>query len=65
MKYKGVVAVGLLALVLTAGCGKSCEVTCTDGFKKEWDFGNGCDDELVAELAKDHGGIDNCRAEEH
>jgi hypothetical protein len=54
--YKGVVAVGLLALALTAGCGDdSCEITCADGYKTEAPFGCG-NGELANELAKDHGG---------
>jgi hypothetical protein len=56
-------AVGLLALALTAGCGveTECEITCADGFKITVD--DECEDANVFVLAQNHGG--SCVAEEH
>jgi hypothetical protein len=54
--------VGLLALVLTAGCYTiECEITCADGFKI--DVADECESSLTVQLAVDHGGI--CVSEEH
>jgi hypothetical protein len=54
---------GLLALVLTAGCGvkTECEITCADGFKTTEN--DECEDEVTVTLAQQHGG--SCVGEEH
>ena len=56
-------AFGLLALLLTAGCGieTECEITCIDGFKITVD--DECEDAETFSIAKHHGG--SCVAEEH
>lgn len=58
----GPLTVGLLALVLTAGCYTiECEITCADGFKI--DVADECETSLTLSLAQDHGG--SCVSEEH
>lgn len=59
-RYTGL-AVGLLTLLLTAGCETKCEIRCADGFKTTWP--HECNDDLTNELAKDHGG--SCTGDEH
>lgn len=56
-------AFGLLALLLTAGCGveTECEITCVDGFKITVD--DECEDVNTFAIAQQHGG--SCVAEEH
>lgn len=53
--------VGLLALVLTAGCYRmECEITCADGFKIT--TADECEDWVMINLASDHGG--SCSGDE-
>jgi hypothetical protein len=57
-------ALGLLVLVLAAGCvsdDKECEITCVDGFKTTQD--GSCSGVNLVAFAQQHGG--QCTAEEH
>jgi hypothetical protein len=56
--------VGLLALVLTAGCYKTeCEVNCADGFNETAD--DNCGDVITPELAAAHGGSCTGKEKKH
>jgi hypothetical protein len=53
--------VGLLALVLTAGCYQNqCEIACADGFRAT--LADECDPEVTVSFAQSHGGT--CSSED-